>query len=354
VLLRSIKWWLRQRQIPRTKEGGLPTIAWLLLALHTTSHAVASSSEDAKNNNSMEQLIIALAAFFREYERAGALHGTLRFSREAEAESYTSEFRRAHRNSESPWSDLVVLDPAPGAAEPQDVNLAPSLSAATQLLLTYELQRASCLLQGRTKSETSRSFLEALFLGQPPMKNSLPTIIKDVPVTCLLLQGNPSQGVGSLEVVVIERIVPRPGWNAPFLHRFDTTSELHARIFDVCEESGSCAPRKEGYVVLCPCHFVCMIELQRDGNSKYKIKEDDFRIYRTMLRVLGEMMRHQRALGDLPSPSKNSSEQAGDKASIAAAGKNKSSEGVEDSPTRPANAGKKVSNKTNGRANKKA
>merc|ERR1719313_3223012 len=36
VTMRCVKWWLHQRQIPRTKEGGLPTIVWLLMAPHTT------------------------------------------------------------------------------------------------------------------------------------------------------------------------------------------------------------------------------------------------------------------------------------------------------------------------------
>mmetsp|Transcript_52871 Transcript_52871/g.83986 ORF Transcript_52871/g.83986 Transcript_52871/m.83986 type:complete len:623 (-) Transcript_52871:234-2102(-) len=332
VVLRSIKWWLRQRQIPRTKEGGLPTIAWLLMALHTTSHTVASNSEDEWSMKStMEQLLICLTAFFRDYSAPGALHGALRFSREAEDGSYSSEFRRSPRNADSPWSELVVLDPAPaapGVADSQDVNLAPCLSAATQLLIAYELQRAACLLQGWNKSERSGSFLEALFLGHLPMKNSLPAIIKDGPVTCLLLQGNPSQGVGTLQVVVIEKIFPRPGWNAPFLHRFDTSSELYARVFDVCEESGSCdlKPEPVGHVVLCPCHFVCMIELQRDG-SKYKVKEDDLRIYRTMQRTLSEMQKHQRALGDLPSPSQKS---AGEKANLLAVENCTASKGVDD------------------------
>ncbi|CAK0807185.1 unnamed protein product [Prorocentrum cordatum] len=35
--LRCVKWWIRQRQIPRTKEGGLPTLAWLLMAVHVCS-----------------------------------------------------------------------------------------------------------------------------------------------------------------------------------------------------------------------------------------------------------------------------------------------------------------------------
>jgi DNA polymerase sigma len=37
LTLRCVKWWLKQREIPRTKEGGLPTLVWLLLAVHSCS-----------------------------------------------------------------------------------------------------------------------------------------------------------------------------------------------------------------------------------------------------------------------------------------------------------------------------
>merc|ERR1719443_1579425 len=44
VALRCIKYWLRKRQLPPTREGGLPTLAWLLLALHSSPPMDSSAS----------------------------------------------------------------------------------------------------------------------------------------------------------------------------------------------------------------------------------------------------------------------------------------------------------------------
>jgi len=141
---------------------------------------------------------------------------------------------------------------------------------------------------------------EDLFEGLPPLKNSLPSMTTE-PLAALLLQGDPSKGVGTIEVAIIDRIVPRAGWSAPFLHRSDTTSELHVRLCDVSEGSGTCQPRREGVVVLCPCHFVCMLELERNGMdvARYKLSADDLERYRSMRRVLSGLRTHQRALGDI-------------------------------------------------------
>jgi hypothetical protein len=335
VSLRCVKWWLRQRQIPRTKEGGLPTIAWLLLALHTCS--MPETRKEASNKGPMAGLATALRAFFNGYCNPGSLHGTLQFDCEAgDFEKLSSEFRPSPTNRDSPWADLVVLDPTQSGEE---INLAPSLTPATQLLLIHELQRAAAYLEARApadspstprkgsvSSEESKATmaetadekegieaqskqppqgkgmqrLEDLFEGLPPLKNSLPSMTTES-LAALLLQGDPSKGVGSIEVAIIDRIVPRQGWSAPFLHRSDTTSELHARLCEVNEGTGSCQPRRDGVVVLCPCHFVCMLELERNGTDaqRYRLSEGDLERYRSMRHVLSKLRNHQRALGDV-------------------------------------------------------
>jgi len=265
----------------------------------------------------MAALAISLLAFFRGYCSPGSLHGTLQFRDEAgNAEQFSSEFRPSPTSKDSPWAELVVQDPIQGG---EDINLAPPLTPATQLLLVHELQRAAGHLQVPESSPSmaeqsvdgeetpeqkprgkSRQQVEALFESLPPLKNSLPAIAEES-LAVLLLQGNPSKGVGSVEVAIVERIVPRQGWSASFLHRSDTTSELHVRLCDVSESSGSCQPRREGTVVLCPCHFICMLELEMDG-SRYKLCEEDMERYRSMRRILSKLKTHQRALGDLSSP----------------------------------------------------
>lgn len=341
VSLRCVKWWLRQRQIPRTKEGGLPTIAWLLMALHTCS--LPETRKEVGDQGPMAALASSLRAFFTGYSSPGSLHGVLQFGSQAigDAEDLPSDFRPSSTKSDSPWADLVVLDPTQRS---EDLNLAPSLMPATQLLLIHELQRAAGHLQAfraassppREESELSvksaeqaedtlesqsehlpddetRHRLEDLFEGLPPIKNSLPAMTTES-LAALLLQGNPSKGVGSIEVALIDRIVPRQGWSAPFLHRSDTTSELYVRLCDVSEGTGSCQPRREGGVVLCPCHFVCMVALERNGldAGRYKLGKDDLQRYRSMRQILSELRTHQRALGDLNpdlnSPSQHRSE----------------------------------------------
>lgn len=329
VSMRCVKWWLRQRQIPRTKEGGLPTIAWLLLALHVCQ--LPETRKEVADKSEMAALACALLRFFRNYSSPGSFHGTLRLTTTEEmqagdGEKLTSEFRPSPTNKESPWAELVVLDPTQAG---EDVNLAPSLSPATQLLFIYELQRAASYLQvpdtsanipceGEESSETqdtemsasppgkSKRQLEALFEPLSPLKNALPSTAPES-FGALLLQGDPSKGVGSIEVAIIERVVPRQGWSAPFLHRSDTSTELHARLYDVSESSGSCLPRKgEGVVVLCPCHFICMLELERDG-GRYRLCEQDLDRLRKMQHVLAKLRTHQRALGDvINSPQKRS------------------------------------------------
>merc|ERR1719199_1306737 len=95
VTLRCVKWWLRQRQIPRTKEGGLPTIAWLLLAMHI------EKQQEVADKSPMQALFACLATFFREYGTLDGLHGVLSFSNQtAEVEddiSFSAEFRRSPR-----------------------------------------------------------------------------------------------------------------------------------------------------------------------------------------------------------------------------------------------------------------
>lgn len=343
VLLRCVKWWLRQRQIPGTKEGGLPTISWLLLALNTFFLPETQNEVGTGEKPEMAALAAALLAFFRQYSSPGSLHGVLRFGSDSITNRKPSrDFRPTATKCDSPWADLVVLDPV---VSDQDINLVPTITPATQLLVVHELQRAAqCLeaiapsssslstprdtidavaehqavmyeIEGQTQtssgSSSSNTDTEALFEGLPLLKNSLPSSTQDS-IGALMLQGDPTKGVGTLEVVVIEKIVSRCGWSARFLHRNDQSSEIHARLCEVTEvidgKTGeslvTCQPRKDGLVVLCPCHFICMLELERNHaeGCKYKLCEEDRDRFRSMRPILLQLRTHGRALGDLNSP----------------------------------------------------
>merc|ERR1719310_1101431 len=67
LTLRCVKWWLRQRQVPRTKEGGLPTLAWLLMAVHVCSLPETHEQAIISGSRPMVALLAALTAFFMYY-----------------------------------------------------------------------------------------------------------------------------------------------------------------------------------------------------------------------------------------------------------------------------------------------
>merc|ERR1719183_2631305 len=89
----------------------------------------------------MAALLASLAAFFHHYSAPGGLNGVLQFA----ADGSTSEFRRKGEKCNSPWAELSVLDPTREGAE--SLDLAPRLPPATQILMSYELRRASQRLQ---------------------------------------------------------------------------------------------------------------------------------------------------------------------------------------------------------------
>lgn len=285
VMLRCIKWWLRLRQMPRTKEGGLPTLVWLLMAVHACSQPEARG-QGSGEGRPMADLLASLATFFRMYATPGGCDGMLSFT----VDGRSSEFKARPKNGRSPWAELVVLDPTGGEGPsipscrrgdgyPVRGCLAPRLSPATQLLLAYELGRASKRLppppptttQGSPDDAAGRASdlphlykLEDLFAPrQLEGGNSLPAYTNGG-LGALFLLGNPQAGAGCVEVAVVDHIVPRPGWAASFLHRFDERSELFVRLLDVDPANGWCRFRRKGSMVLCPCHFVCRVELSHE------------------------------------------------------------------------------------------
>lgn len=313
LTLRCVKWWLRQRQIPRTKEGGLPTLAWLLMAVHVCSLPETHEQAIISGQRPMAALLASLGAFFHHYAAPDGLHGLLVFA----PDGSSSEFRRREGKRAGPWAELSVLDPTREGAE--SLDLAPRLPPATQLLIAHELRRASRRLQavprgGESLFGESRQLLESVFEMVPEGTNEMPSYVEK-PMGALMLWGGSSGKLGSVELALIERVVPRAGWAAPFLHRSDERSELHARLFDVEERTGHCAPRKHSATaVLCPCHFVCRVGLEREGRT-WKLDVDGMDRLAAMREYLADLnARHKREavfskvsfeqFKSLPSPSR--------------------------------------------------
>lgn len=298
LTLRCVKWWIRQRQIPRTKEGGLPTLAWLLMAVHVCSLPETHEQAIISGQRPMVALLASLAAFFHHYAATDGLDGTLMFA----ADGSSSEFKRrsgekkpSPRHATSQWAELSVLDPTREGVE--SLDLAPRLHPATQLLLAHELRRASQRLHRVPKGREiqqgdGRKVLEEVFEPLPEGMNALPSfaVCNMQTMGALLLYDSDYKGVGTVELAIIDRIVPRPGWAAPFLHRSDDRSELFVRLLDVEDRTGKAAPRRKGNneVVLCPCHFICRVHLEKDGKS-WRLDSEGFERLKAMKRYMSDL-----------------------------------------------------------------
>lgn len=301
LTLRCVKWWLRQRQIPRTKEGAMPTLAWLLMAVHVCSLPETHDQAIGSGQRPMAALLASLAAFFRQYNSLERLDGVLQFG----ADGSSSEFRRnentAH-SSASPWSELTVLDPTREGQE--RLNLVPRLPPATQLLLSYELSRAARYLDSVPKGSEatpgeSRRILEEVFRPLPEGTNALPSFLQSQPVAALLLCNEAAEGgksptlrnadsCDSIQVGVIEGVIPRPGWSAPFLLRSDERSEIVVKFFDIEEGTGRCSQGRTNSVRLCPSNFICCVNLEKDGRVS-RLDAESLDRYMTMRRFVADV-----------------------------------------------------------------
>jgi hypothetical protein len=250
----------------------------------------------------MAALLAFLTAFFRHFAAdsceglADGLDGVLSFA----ADGSSSEFKRNPVRRSTPWAELSVLDPTRDGSERLD--LAQRLHPASQLLLAYELRRASQLLVAlpRGVEEScgqSRRLVDKVFDGLPEGNNELPSFVGS-PLAALVLCGELSPGVSNVEFAIIDRVEPRIGWQAPFLHRGDDRSKVFVRIFEV-DHHGRCFPRKKDtQIMLCPCHFVCRVAVDR--SKKMRLEADSLGRLRTMQQYLrGLSERHQRTLGDV-------------------------------------------------------
>jgi len=316
LTLRCVKWWLRQRQIPRTKEGGLPTIAWLLMAVHVCSLPETRQQTLVHGTRPMAALLSSLAAFFLSYSAQGGFDGVLLFA----PDGSSSEFRKNKDKRHSPWAELSILDPTREGIE--SLDLAPRLPPATQLLFAYELRRASLRLQKASlqtvrdpentvdnkqdlvQSADMRQRLEEVFKPVPEEDNSLPVSVTQGNsfAALFLCSDSDSSGIGDLEVGLVERITPRLGWGAPFLHRFDSRSQLHVRLCDIEERSGTCAARRKSAVILCPSHFICRVHADREGKGPWTLNAEALDRVRAMKAYILEMRGRQNKLGEIAAP----------------------------------------------------
>eukprot|EP00929_Paragymnodinium_shiwhaense_P104286 TRINITY_DN6858_c0_g1_i1.p1 TRINITY_DN6858_c0_g1~~TRINITY_DN6858_c0_g1_i1.p1 ORF type:complete len:1071 (-),score=218.25 TRINITY_DN6858_c0_g1_i1:95-3307(-) len=235
--LRCVKWWLRRRHIPVSKEGGFPSVTWTLMVIHVLrcslfvnevglcALGLGNFANVGNDLGEVEErtLLGAIAAFFDRFNEGGPA-GTLLFADGKRAEFWPQQQqKKSPRHGEetddstgenpanaekampaalTPASllnaeHLSVLDPTttqagvpPGAAP---ADLAPRISGATRLLHAYELRRAALLsaaaldhrnceldLDGDGEGSTSASSSDSGRSSKPKGSSALKELFADV------------------------------------------------------------------------------------------------------------------------------------------------------------------------------
>lgn len=269
------------------KEGGFPTIVWLLMALHAV-HCSVSLPFDAVSRP-MATLLVALHAFFEKYSTWEGLHGAVVFSPDG------SEFHPHKENYASPWVEFSVMDPTRQGVE--SLDLAPRVSPATMLLLVHEIRRAAKRLPSLQEPTygDGRTALEEIFTEVPEDANQLPFSINHStePYGVIILYG---EGLGRVEVGIINSIIPRPGWAAPFLHRRDDRSTVQVHLLDAEDRTMRFHSRiRKTPVVVCPCQFICRITIWWDAKIQaWAVTPDSWEKFQDIKRSLNEIRTRQR------------------------------------------------------------
>lgn len=303
-VLQCVKCWLRFRQIPTTKEGGYPTIVWVLMAIHSMRCSVDSQADHGNRDGSNLMLIEALAAFFERFASHSGRSGTISFSMNQRSHFHQC-FQRQERcmdNTEqdrsSLWPAFSVIDPTAATIRS---DLVPFISSATHLLYATELRRAqrfsanalqSARMEisdmersGRHDRQGAQAFHE-LFSDVMCGRNKLPsTAPPGESLGAVLLRD------GRLYLGMLRRILPRKGWDAAFLHRRDTKSSLWVCLCNVDSPSGAVSydTTEDVEVRYAPCDFVCLIPMSAaQGFGEWALQPHDLQGWREMSDILAE------------------------------------------------------------------
>eukprot|EP00931_Biecheleriopsis_adriatica_P065204 TRINITY_DN39802_c0_g1_i1.p1 TRINITY_DN39802_c0_g1~~TRINITY_DN39802_c0_g1_i1.p1 ORF type:complete len:803 (+),score=146.57 TRINITY_DN39802_c0_g1_i1:335-2410(+) len=286
AVLRCVKWWLRRRRIPVSKEGGYPTVVWTLMVLHVLRTSLTSVREGSGKEDMGRKILSAIAAFFEHFVKHRC-SGTLVFS--TGADGMHSEFRPLAsqdnaKHCETAYGELSVLDPTTTSEESAAAGVSPSelatpLSFATRLLHAYELRRAQRLTAmalaasgegplpcGEVRAPSAASggkALQALFAAVGEAPNTLPSALPFEQSAVFVLRD------GWLQVGLLKQVAPKSGWCAPFLHRRDLQSAIAVELCNV-DVDGTLTPRHAPEQWYYACDFVCMANLHPPEHSSKK------------------------------------------------------------------------------------
>eukprot|EP00931_Biecheleriopsis_adriatica_P067169 TRINITY_DN41356_c0_g1_i1.p1 TRINITY_DN41356_c0_g1~~TRINITY_DN41356_c0_g1_i1.p1 ORF type:complete len:596 (-),score=110.79 TRINITY_DN41356_c0_g1_i1:14-1801(-) len=292
--LKCVKWWLQQRRIPGSKEGGYPALVWTLLALHLLQCSLRFLRAEGLDYE--RQILLALTAFFTRFSSQGQ-DGRILFMHNG-----FSTFQPAEGQSRAPprfFPQLSIPDPvrmadwsvAPTALVDSCGELVPALSPGTELLYAAELRRARRLSGAALKAtaDASAAILSDLFSSRE--FNSLPSNVDPAasPIAAFFVRGT------CLEMAILRRVRPKSGWSAPFLHRRDKESSVWTDTYDVWLDdlarfNGRLILKSRG-VLFSACHFVGIAELR--STDPLALLPDDIERWKEMCEILKEHFQHR-------------------------------------------------------------
>eukprot|EP00928_Gymnodinium_smaydae_P013623 TRINITY_DN14958_c0_g2_i4.p1 TRINITY_DN14958_c0_g2~~TRINITY_DN14958_c0_g2_i4.p1 ORF type:complete len:988 (-),score=208.62 TRINITY_DN14958_c0_g2_i4:376-3339(-) len=270
--LRCVKWWLRRRKIPVSKEGGYPTVAWTLMVVHVLRCSLFvddagrrerfAGTAVGERGYDEHALLGALAAFFDRF--SGGPAGTLLFA------GTEAQFWPQPALGQAPIAeDLSVLDPTTTQDEGflqgmEPADLAPRISPATRLLQAYELRRAAWLSavalrsQGSLEGNCGGAALQALFSDVGEFTNLVPTAVPEEPIAVVALLED------TLHIGYLTKVQPKFGWSAPFLHRSDCKSRMAMKLCEVDPQTGLIVRygRSSPLRWFTPADFVCALRVK--------------------------------------------------------------------------------------------
>lgn len=268
--LRSVKYWHSQRQIPGTKEGGYPALAWLFLALHVlTVHAKGTSWSSQRPLKLLKEFFTLMDTDSRD----GA----------AMTSKLTSWCAPPTWRTQGFWPFPSIQDPVTNAKNmtnsgaPHGAHyLTHEIPAATQLLYAAEFRRAQVLIAA---AERTGSSIAPLFEPRD-QATSLP-VAYDGDIALILKGGK----VWAVEPLAVRQ---RGGWKAPFLHRCDCQSQVRARVHGV-DRTGLLTPFPELRAMMdfTPSEFVATVAQCRGERAGVRrLVPGDLQLWQDMCQLL--------------------------------------------------------------------
>jgi len=243
-LIRLVKLWLRRRGLPNASEGGLPSLAWAVTALHLAEDHPPDTPVDVLLHHFFSKLLVLGEA-------------TLVVRNTHAGTRFLWQMRVGPQEWAEEWVAFLMVDdptqpPSGDGCKPPLSLTQPSIPAALGALYVAELQLAWNAIR--------QAHWDALWHPvSPEMRTALPS--------CLQLKGQqaPLHIVlkdGLMHLGQLQEVRRCPGVNSEALHRRDQSSELR---LDPCslEKDGNAAlkvSRCEGLSLVCqPCHWVCAL-----------------------------------------------------------------------------------------------